>query len=198
MKPNPSATTSPAAPPPAAPAALQPLRAHPAWHWLRHVPGLEHGPLIRLLERLDVRRAGTPSSFWAYCGLATVPAPDGVARVAQDGHYDHAAKLLCLEIAGSLRIAGHGYERFYQAERENLDASRPDWPPARRHMTALRKMEKLFLAHLWLVWRQAEGLAVTDPYPGTTGSDPWAMTRVAARRRWVRPGHQPPELRTRG
>jgi hypothetical protein len=25
------------------------------------------------LSRLDISRAGTPSSFWAYCGLATVP-----------------------------------------------------------------------------------------------------------------------------
>jgi hypothetical protein len=35
------------------------------------------------------------------------------------------------------------------------------------HITkrAMRKMIKLFLSHLWLVWRAAEGLSVTSPYP---------------------------------
>lgn len=32
------------------------------------------------------------------------------------------------------------------------------------HNQALRKMIKLFLACLWLVWREAEGLPVTKPY----------------------------------
>ena len=32
------------------------------------------------------------------------------------------------------------------------------------HNRALRKMIKLFLAHLWQVWRQAEGLPVPEPY----------------------------------
>lgn len=32
------------------------------------------------------------------------------------------------------------------------------------HNMALRKMIKLFLAHLWMVWREAEGLPVSEPY----------------------------------
>lgn len=32
------------------------------------------------------------------------------------------------------------------------------------HNMALRKMIKLFLSHLWLVWREAEGLPLTKPY----------------------------------
>lgn len=32
------------------------------------------------------------------------------------------------------------------------------------HGRARRKMIKLFLAHLWLVWREAEGLPITKPY----------------------------------
>jgi len=48
------------------------------------------------------------------------------------------------------------------------------------HNMALRKMIKLFLACLWLVWRQAEGLPTRDPYPlanlgHTTKIDPWEM-----------------------
>ncbi|GAH38224.1 unnamed protein product, partial [marine sediment metagenome] len=33
------------------------------------------------------------------------------------------------------------------------------------HNQSMRKMIKLFLACLWLVWREAEGLPMTKPYP---------------------------------
>ena len=47
-------------------------------------------------------------------------------------------------------------------------------------MMALRKMIKLFLACLWLVWREAEGLPVRSPYPAekqghTKVISPWEM-----------------------
>lgn len=48
------------------------------------------------------------------------------------------------------------------------------------HNYAVRKMVKLFLACLWLVWRDMEGLPVTCPYPidilGHSGIiEPWEM-----------------------
>jgi hypothetical protein len=46
---------------------------HAAWPWLSGIGGI--GPVLagRLLSRLDIHRAPSPASFWAYCGLATVP-----------------------------------------------------------------------------------------------------------------------------
>ena len=46
---------------------------HPAWPWLTTVRGMGHLLAARLLSRLDISRANTPSAFWAYCGLATIP-----------------------------------------------------------------------------------------------------------------------------
>jgi len=46
---------------------------HPAWPWLEQQRGIGHHLSARLLSRLDVTRARTPSAFWAYCGLGTVP-----------------------------------------------------------------------------------------------------------------------------
>lgn len=48
------------------------------------------------------------------------------------------------------------------------------------HNQALRKMIKLFLACLWLVWRETEGLPVSAPYPLAILKhnhfiDPWQM-----------------------
>lgn len=48
------------------------------------------------------------------------------------------------------------------------------------HQLAFRKMIKLFLAHLWQVWREAENLPIRPPYAiekmgHTTLIDPWEM-----------------------
>src|SRR3954464_14846789 len=49
------------------------ITLHPVWPWLTNVKGVGHLLAARLLSRLDVARAATPSAFWAYCGLATIP-----------------------------------------------------------------------------------------------------------------------------
>jgi transposase IS116/IS110/IS902 family protein len=46
---------------------------HPVWPWLSSVKGIGVLLAARLLSRLDITRAKTPSSFWAYCGLGTIP-----------------------------------------------------------------------------------------------------------------------------
>jgi ribosomal protein L37AE/L43A len=39
-----------------------------------------------------------------------------------------------------------------------------NFTPAHLHARALRKMIKIFLGHLWLKWREYEGLPVSEPY----------------------------------
>ncbi len=224
------------------------LHDHPGWVWLREVPGVRISDGARLLARLDVRRAPTPSSFWSYCGLATVPGAryrceacgtqrtqaqgtpppathtvpgQGVACpgrfrvVGKDGArvpqpksgagerpgYDEEAKRTCYSIGTGLLEAAHGYAEYYREQRTLLDGSRPGWPAGRKHMTALRKMQKLFLAHLWIVWREAEALPLTEPSPGSPSdarwSLPWAMTG-APRKRWTSRERVLPQLRIRG
>jgi hypothetical protein len=223
------------------------LRDHPGWAWLRHVPGIRISEAARLLARLDIRRAPTPSSFWSYCGLATVPgaryrcvvcgtqrtqaegtvppathtapgegAPcagrfravtEAGGRVAQPragagerAGYDEEARRTCHAIGVRLRAADHQYAAYYREQRTLLDETRPHWPGGRRHMTALRKMEKLFLTHLWLVWREAEALPLTEPSPRSRGgrwSTPWDMTPVP-RKRWTNRERPLPQLRSRG
>ena len=57
------------------------VRRHPAWPWLREVRGVGSILATRLLSRLDIARAPSPASFWAYCGLATVAAEELVCEV---------------------------------------------------------------------------------------------------------------------
>jgi hypothetical protein len=49
------------------------LAAHPVWPWLSHIKGAGPSVCGRLLSRLDITKAARPSSFWAFCGLHTVP-----------------------------------------------------------------------------------------------------------------------------
>ncbi len=191
------------------------LAGHPVWPWMKGVKGV--GPRLagKLLARLDIHRAGSPSAFWAYCGLATVPGveyrcaicglvssfparyrvsgvhlaargrggecsgslerargPGQGVRVAQPkpargekASYDRAAKKTCYLIATSFLKSGGPYAELYRAERTRLDEVRPGWNDARRHMAALRKIEKRFLADLWLEWRERAGLPASDPHP---------------------------------
>lgn len=203
------------------------IARHPAWPWLERVRGVGPSLAARLLGRLDIERAPTPSSFWSYCGLATVAAElyrcdqcgyelslpagrplraghrvpgtgqacsgslarasDGPRRVAQprpsrgeSAPYDREAKKLCYLIGISFIRQGEAYRRYYTEQRNRLDSTKPDWIPRRRHLTALRMTEKLFLAHLWLVWRESLGLPITAPYgdPSNEGGStprPWSM-----------------------
>jgi hypothetical protein len=57
----------------AADALRETIEHHPAWPWLSNIRGIGHLLAARLLSRLDVARAETPSAFWAYCGLGTIP-----------------------------------------------------------------------------------------------------------------------------
>ncbi|MDP3985936.1 MAG: hypothetical protein Q8P77_00690, partial [Candidatus Veblenbacteria bacterium] len=55
------------------------------------------------------------------------------------------------------------------------------------HAMALRKMLKLFLSCLWQVWRQAEGLPLTEPYAKAKAGhphviDPWSMIDKPAKK----------------
>lgn len=49
------------------------IQGHSAWPWLAQQRGVGEILAARLLSRLDIQRARTPSAFWAYCGLATIP-----------------------------------------------------------------------------------------------------------------------------
>src|SRR5687768_988813 len=89
------------------------IEQHAAWPWLSSVKGVGHLLAARLLSRLDVARAKSPSAFWAYCGLGTIP---GVAyrcsecslEVAYPVGYEprgrHRALLGTRDCAGTLAL----------------------------------------------------------------------------------------------
>lgn len=98
----------------------------------------------------------------------------------READYDAEAKRTCYLIGMSFLRAGGSYARYYHDERANLDLTRPTRPEGRKELTAMRKMEKLFLIHLWRIWREAEGFPVPPLKAKGSGGqrwfeDPWQM-----------------------
>jgi hypothetical protein len=96
--------------------------------------------------------------------------------------YNPQAKKICYLICVSFLRCGGPYADRYRAVRADLERDRPGWERGRLHLTAARKTQKLFLTHLWLVWREAIGLSVTAPHAGRRSGwdDPWRMTSADA------------------
>jgi len=90
----------------AAAALRETIEGHPAWPWLSNIKGVGHLLSARLLSRLDVTRAETPSAFWSYCGLGTIP---GVA---------YRCRRCNLEVAYPLGYEAPGMHRARDGRRE--------------------------------------------------------------------------------
>lgn len=72
--------------------------------------------------------------------------------------YNPRLKSLLYKIGCSFIKTNSPYRAVYDDTKRRYEEARPDWSRKRIHLTAMRKMEKVFLANLWEAWRQAEGL----------------------------------------
>lgn len=124
------------------------LVAHPVFSWLDENKGIGPTLACKLLARLDIARAPTPSSFWRYCGLA--PARDP----AHAKHHDRVAKKMCYLLAVSLVRHNREYRELYEATRQRLIAGRADWTASHIRMASLRVVQKRFLLNLWVEWER--------------------------------------------
>jgi hypothetical protein len=118
----------------------------------------------KLVAMIDIEKADTVSALWRYAGYGVI---DGERERPQKGeklHYNARLKTTCYLIGSSFLRCGSDYRRVYDSAKEYYEANRTDWTKAHRHNAAMRKMIKTFLAHLWLVWRELEGLSTRSLY----------------------------------
>ena len=59
---------------------------------------------------------------------------------------------------------GSPYRSVYDSAREYYEQVHPEWTKAHRHSASIRKMIKVWLSHVWLVWRDMEHLPTGAPY----------------------------------
>ncbi|MEM2618915.1 MAG: transposase [Candidatus Hadarchaeales archaeon] len=140
----------------------------PVWnHWLSKVKGI--GPVmgagvITWID--DISRFPTVSKLWAYA----VGKPGERREKNKKVHYNPKLKTLCWKIGMQFLKARGGYAELYRGfkagyeRREDLKKVEKGSYKVRIHLMALRKTVKIFLQHLWVRWRELEGLPVTRPY----------------------------------
>jgi len=161
----------------------------PIWDWMVSIRGLGEGGLAaQLLAQIDdIAAFGTVSKLWRFTGQAVI---DGQAEKNQRGeksHYNRRLKAMCYLIADSfIKQQTPPYVDIYYDEKERLRRLHPHvlcrnegviWEDCEKkkehkrmyndghlHHMAMRKMIKIFLQHLWVTWRQYEGLPISQPY----------------------------------
>lgn len=124
------------------------------------------GPMLaaQIIAEVDIEMADTVSALWRYAGYAV---DDGKAERRKRGekiHYNPRLKKIMFVLATSFLRSSSPYRRVYDDARDYYALNRPEWTKAHCHYAAIRKMMKMFLSHLWLVWRELEGLPITAPY----------------------------------
>lgn len=165
------------------------IKQHLAWAWARRVKGVGMENLAKIVGLVDINKADTVSSLHKFAGYSV---EDGKAPKREAGKklsYNSTLRSMCWRMAGSLMKAGGSFYSYYLKEREKYEirfrnegreivkAEKLPTKNGKRyeskdviseghvHNMALRKMIKLFLACLWLSWREAAGLPTTSPYP---------------------------------
>jgi len=78
--------------------------------------------------------------------------------------YNRRLKTSLYVLAGSFLKSNSPYRAIYDDAKAYYQEARPDWTKAHRHNAALRKMMKVWLSHLWEVWRKMEGLPTREIY----------------------------------
>lgn len=152
----------------------------PVWTWLTGIKGLKEGGLAaQLIAHIDdIEKFTTVSKLWRFAGHAVIDGQAERKKQGEKAHYNARLKSVIWQIVKSfVMMQTPGYVDVYYAEKERLRRLYPEpvetngesaWPKkytdAHIDRMAYRKVGKIFLQHLWVLWRESEGLPVSDPY----------------------------------
>lgn len=160
--------------------------------WTKYLKGVKGcGVLMSsvILSELDPYKARHASSFWKYTGLDVAEDGKGRSRKAEhlvkvkytnkDGKEDERnsitfnpfLKTKLVGVLGScfLRCTSSPYKAIYANYKNRLENHEVYKASTKghRHNMAIRYIIKMFLRDLWVIWREIEGLPVTQPYHET-------------------------------
>jgi len=148
----------------------------PIWDWLRAVKGLKAGgQAAKLLAQIDdIGKFDTVSKLWRFAGYAVINGQAERNQRGEKSHYNRRLKSICFVIAEQfIRQQTPIYVDEYYAEKERQRRKHPEkvkvdgkwkYNDGHIHHMAMRKMIKIFLQHVWVVWREYEGLPTEGPY----------------------------------
>jgi hypothetical protein len=147
------------------------LKDHPLFPYVDKIKGMGPSLTGKLLAPIDIHRADTVSALWKYCGQGVNDQGErDRPRKGEKLAYNARLKSVCYLISTSFLKTRSPYRVVYddakaQYERTKVTGNKEtDWTPAHVHMASMRKMVKVFLAHLWVTWRTVEGLPTRALY----------------------------------
>lgn len=118
----------------------------------------------RLIVEIDIVRADTVSSLWKYAGYGVNAEGKRDRPVkGQKLGYNKELKIVLRLIVESFIKCKSPYASIYYTEKEKWMA-RPDMTKMHAHNAAIGKVAKVFLAHLWHVWRVVDGLPIRSVF----------------------------------
>ena len=139
-----------------------------------------------IISEFDITKAKYASSLWRYAGLDV--AQDGRGRSSRKEHlidveytdkdgnqqtkksltHNRFLKTKLIGVLGPsfLRAGDHKYSQIYYDYKHRLEnhATHSEKTKLHRHNMAIRYAVKLFLADLYVAWRECEGLPVHPAY----------------------------------
>lgn len=119
-------------------------------------------------EVRGIKEFPTISKLWAFCGLHVVEGKAPKRKRGTKINWNPKMRVLCWKIGKSFVMVGDFYKSLYRQikdsylQREDLKQGK-GWK-GHIDMMSRRKTVKIFLQHLWLRWRQMEGLPISEPY----------------------------------
>lgn len=78
--------------------------------------------------------------------------------------YNPQVKSLLWNIGTNFLKNNSPYRKIYEQEKARKQKEGWGENDGHRHLHAMRKMVKVFLSHLWVKWREIEGLPTREPY----------------------------------
>lgn len=155
------------------------LKTVPIWsEWLKSVKGI--GPCLAgslYAGILDIGRFPTVSHLWAYMGMDV---RDGKAPKRTKGEkvdWNPFLRMTLYKITDSFIKQNAEkclYRRLYDEKKAYYQKQHPEpipgkgkevtYGPLHLHNMAKRYAGKIFIQHLWVKWRELEGLAVSMPW----------------------------------
>ena len=121
-------------------------KKHRMFDYITGVKGIGPSMAAQILYAIDISKADTISALWRYCGYAVFNDKREYPTPGEKLHYNKKLKTV-----------------FYKAK-EYYQDNRKDWTKNHIHLASQRKMIKIFIAHLWIVWRELDGLPTRVPY----------------------------------
>ena len=143
------------------------------------IRGLGAITIAYLLVYIDINKAECASALWSYVGLDK-PSHERYTK-GESGGGNKTLRTVLYTMADSMIKSRAIYRNVYDAEKNKLENSMKfvksrntqgkliecmwkDTKPCHRHGAGIRKMIKHFLADLWFVWRETEGLPTRPLY----------------------------------